>query len=113
MRIHMSIQCSVSGQNNTASACVFPAIHLRRLGARACRLGCSTEGLSWVAAGFAGRDEDPVSDSSPSLLGRPLKRVPDDLARKVALQIAGEDNSDRHFAALLRILDREEPDYAS
>lgn len=45
--------------------------------------------------------------------GRPLKRVPDDLARKVALQIAGEDNSDRHFAALLRILDREEPEYAS
>ena len=45
--------------------------------------------------------------------GRPMKRVPDDLARKVALQIAGEDNADRHFAALLRILDREEPDYAS
>ena len=45
--------------------------------------------------------------------GRPLKRVPDDLARKVAQQIAGEDNSDRHFAALKRILDREEPDYAA
>jgi predicted transcriptional regulator len=44
--------------------------------------------------------------------GRPLKRVPDDLARKVAQQIAEEDNSDRHFAALKRILDREEPDYA-
>ena len=44
--------------------------------------------------------------------GRPLKRVSDDLARKVAQQIAGEDNSDRHFAALKRILDREEPDYA-
>ena len=30
--------------------------------------------------------------------GRPLKRVPDDLARKVAQQIAGEDNSDRGVA---------------
>jgi hypothetical protein len=41
-----------------------------------------------------------------------LKRVPEELARKVAQQIAGEDNSDRHFEALKRILDREEPDYA-
>jgi ribulose-5-phosphate 4-epimerase/fuculose-1-phosphate aldolase len=45
--------------------------------------------------------------------GRPLKRVPDALARKVAQQIAGEDNSKRHFDALKRILDREEPDYAA
>jgi ribulose-5-phosphate 4-epimerase/fuculose-1-phosphate aldolase len=45
--------------------------------------------------------------------GRPLKRVPDDMARKVAQQIAQEDNSGRHFAELMRILDREEPDYAS
>jgi len=44
--------------------------------------------------------------------GRPLKRVPDELARRVAQQIEQEDNSERHFAALKRILDREEPDYA-
>ena len=44
--------------------------------------------------------------------GQKLRMVPDELARFTAQQIAGEDNIDRHFAALKRILEREEPDYA-
>lgn len=44
--------------------------------------------------------------------GRALKRVSEAIARKTAYQIENEDdNHERHFDALKRILDREEPDY--
>jgi len=46
--------------------------------------------------------------------GRPLKLVPEDIARRTAQQMA-EDcaQAERHFAALRRILDAEEPSYAA
>ena len=45
--------------------------------------------------------------------GRPLKRVPDDEARRTAAEFATYENqAELHFAALRRLLDREEPDYA-
>lgn len=46
--------------------------------------------------------------------GRTIRCVPDGIAEKTASQIAatGDDAAHRHFAALKRILDREEPDYA-
>ncbi len=45
--------------------------------------------------------------------GRTLRRVPEDMARKAAQQIAGEEaeSAEAHFTALKRILDREDPDY--
>ena len=46
--------------------------------------------------------------------GRPLKRVPDDEVRRTRAAFAGGDRYARaHFAALRRMLDREEPDYAT
>lgn len=45
---------------------------------------------------------------------RPLRRVPEAVARKTAQQLAGAENEAQvrgHFEALKRILDREEPDY--
>ena len=46
--------------------------------------------------------------------GRPLRIMPDEVARKSAAQWHGEgwDAGAQHFAALKRILDREEPEYA-
>ena len=46
--------------------------------------------------------------------GRPLRIMPDGVARKSAAQWHGEawDAGEQHFAALKRILDREEPEYA-
>jgi ribulose-5-phosphate 4-epimerase/fuculose-1-phosphate aldolase len=45
--------------------------------------------------------------------GRPLKRVPDDEARRTAAEFASYTNqAELHFAALMRLLEREEPDYA-
>jgi ribulose-5-phosphate 4-epimerase/fuculose-1-phosphate aldolase len=45
--------------------------------------------------------------------GRPLKRVPDDEAQRTRAAFEGDDRFARaHFAALRRLLDREEPDYA-
>lgn len=50
--------------------------------------------------------------------GQPLKQLPDAVVEKTKRDIAGGDSYDpspsqRHFDALKRILDREEPDYAS
>ena len=46
--------------------------------------------------------------------GRPLKRVPDDEVRRTRAAFEGHDRYARaHFAALRRLLDREEPDYAT
>jgi ribulose-5-phosphate 4-epimerase/fuculose-1-phosphate aldolase len=45
---------------------------------------------------------------------RPLKRVPQDVARMTADQMATNTEraqAHRHFAALMRLLDRDEPDY--
>lgn len=46
--------------------------------------------------------------------GRPLRLMSDEVARRSAAQWHGEgwDAGEHHFAALKRILDREEPDYA-
>ena len=46
--------------------------------------------------------------------GRPLRLMSDEVARQSAEQWHGEawDAGEQHFAALKRILDREEPDYA-
>ena len=45
--------------------------------------------------------------------GRPLKRVPaDEVERTRAAFDRYEEQADLHFAALRRMLDREEPDYA-
>ena len=45
--------------------------------------------------------------------GRPLQRVPDDeVARTQAEFDHYEGHAEAHFAALKRILDRDEPDYA-
>lgn len=46
--------------------------------------------------------------------GRPLRLVPEDVARRTAQQMR-EDcaQAERHFAALRRILDRDEPEYAT
>ena len=44
--------------------------------------------------------------------GRPLVRIPDDMAARVAAQIAGErQQSDLFLASILRMLDRSEPDW--
>jgi ribulose-5-phosphate 4-epimerase/fuculose-1-phosphate aldolase len=44
--------------------------------------------------------------------GRPLKIIPPDVCERTARQIDGErGNAFGHFAALRRLLDREEPDY--
>lgn len=50
--------------------------------------------------------------------GRPLRKIPENIVQKVANQIeAGETsaaaNYHRHFAALKRLLEREDPDYKS
>ena len=46
--------------------------------------------------------------------GRPLRRVPDDVIRRTAQQYASFGHAAaQHFSALRRILDREEPDYAT
>ena len=46
--------------------------------------------------------------------GRPLRRVPDEIATKSRGQIDRmETLANNHFAAMKRILDREEPDYAN
>jgi ribulose-5-phosphate 4-epimerase/fuculose-1-phosphate aldolase len=46
--------------------------------------------------------------------GGPLKRVPDDEVRRTRAAFEGDDRYGRaHFAALRRVLDREEPDYAT
>jgi ribulose-5-phosphate 4-epimerase/fuculose-1-phosphate aldolase len=45
--------------------------------------------------------------------GRPLKRVPDETIRQTLAEFASYENqAELHFAALKRMLDREEPDYA-
>ena len=45
--------------------------------------------------------------------GRPLKRVPENEAERTRAEFASyPDQAALHFAALKRILDREEPDYA-
>jgi ribulose-5-phosphate 4-epimerase/fuculose-1-phosphate aldolase len=45
--------------------------------------------------------------------GRPLKRVPDDEIRRTIAEFASYENqAELHFAALKRMLDRDEPDYA-
>ncbi len=48
--------------------------------------------------------------------GQPLKRVPQDIVAKTASQMnrqsGGREGAHAHFAALKRILDREQPDYA-
>jgi hypothetical protein len=45
--------------------------------------------------------------------GRPLKRVPDDAARRTAAEFASYENqAELHFAAQRRLLEREEPDFA-
>ena len=45
--------------------------------------------------------------------GRPLKRVPEDEIRRTVAEFATYENqAELHFAALRRILDREEPEYA-
>jgi ribulose-5-phosphate 4-epimerase/fuculose-1-phosphate aldolase len=45
--------------------------------------------------------------------GRPLKRVPEDEAARTRAEFAPyADQAALHFAALMRLLDREEPDYA-
>ncbi len=45
--------------------------------------------------------------------GRPLKPVPADEVARTRHQFDHyEGHADRHFAALKRILDRDEPDYA-
>ncbi len=51
--------------------------------------------------------------------GRPLRLVPDAVVRATAAQfrsgttVGGEDRATLHFAALKRLLDRSEPDYAA
>lgn len=46
--------------------------------------------------------------------GRPLKRVPDDEVRRTRAEFDRYDgHAEVHFAALRRLLDREEPDYAT
>jgi ribulose-5-phosphate 4-epimerase/fuculose-1-phosphate aldolase len=46
--------------------------------------------------------------------GAPLKQVPDDEVRRTRAAFEGDDRYARaHFAALKRLLDREEPDYAT
>jgi len=45
--------------------------------------------------------------------GLPLKRVPEDEAKRTAAEFATYENqAELHFAAQRRLLDREEPDYA-
>ena len=45
--------------------------------------------------------------------GRPLKLLPPDIVAKTAAGWSGmADHAERHFRALVAILDREEPDYA-
>jgi ribulose-5-phosphate 4-epimerase/fuculose-1-phosphate aldolase len=45
--------------------------------------------------------------------GRPLRHLTDDMMRKTARQMATDQQSaPDHFAALKRLLDRDEPDYA-
>jgi hypothetical protein len=45
--------------------------------------------------------------------GRKLKLVPDEMAAATGAQIAGErQQSELHFAALKRLLDREEPGWS-
>jgi ribulose-5-phosphate 4-epimerase/fuculose-1-phosphate aldolase len=45
--------------------------------------------------------------------GRPLKRVPDETICQTLAEFASYENqAELHFAALKRMLDREEPDYA-
>ena len=42
--------------------------------------------------------------------GRELRTVPDEIAAKTARQMAGEsEQAELHFAALKRLLDRDEP----
>jgi hypothetical protein len=47
--------------------------------------------------------------------GKPLKRIPQDIVAATARQTSRGDSpgAKRHFAALKRILDRHEPDYAT
>jgi hypothetical protein len=45
--------------------------------------------------------------------GRPLKRVPDDEARRTSAEFASYQNqAELHFGALRRLLEREEPEFA-
>ena len=45
--------------------------------------------------------------------GRPLKRLPEDEVARIQAQFGHyEGHAERHFAALRRMLDRDEPDYA-
>jgi ribulose-5-phosphate 4-epimerase/fuculose-1-phosphate aldolase len=50
--------------------------------------------------------------------GRALRRIPDEVVRAAAAQfkegstVGGLDRAELHFAALKRLLDRSEPDYA-
>jgi ribulose-5-phosphate 4-epimerase/fuculose-1-phosphate aldolase len=51
--------------------------------------------------------------------GRPLRLIPDEIVRATVAQfqagttVAGRQRTDLHFAALKRLLDRSEPDYAT
>ena len=46
--------------------------------------------------------------------GRPLKQVPDDEVLRTRAEFDRYDgHAEVHFAALKRLLDREEPDYAT
>ena len=47
--------------------------------------------------------------------GRPLKRIPQQVAEYTHAQMQGDrdDQSSRHFMEIRRILDKEEPDYAT
>ena len=47
--------------------------------------------------------------------GRPLKRIPQEVAEYTHAQMQGDrdDQSSRHFMEIRRILDKEEPDYAT
>ncbi len=46
-------------------------------------------------------------------IGGPLRKLPEETVRSTAAMIQSEsgEQAERHFAALKRILDREEPDY--
>lgn len=45
--------------------------------------------------------------------GRPLRRIPEAMMRRTAQQmLADQQSAPEHFAALKRLLDRDEPDYA-
>jgi ribulose-5-phosphate 4-epimerase/fuculose-1-phosphate aldolase len=51
--------------------------------------------------------------------GRPLRLIPEDVVRRTAAQfneggnVGGQPRPELHFAALKRMLDRREPDYAT